>query len=98
MHLIFHHHILYEYFRLHHRAGSKPIELHGSVYEVICLDCGTSISRESFQEQVKDLNPKVCPSGTGYIFSLKTVVHYISDNCVTFNNRKIYKRCHFCCL
>lgn len=44
--------------RLHHRAGSKPIELHGSVYEVICLDCGTSISRESFQEQVKDLNPK----------------------------------------
>uniref|UniRef100_A0A453K6I3 Deacetylase sirtuin-type domain-containing protein n=1 Tax=Aegilops tauschii subsp. strangulata TaxID=200361 RepID=A0A453K6I3_AEGTS len=44
--------------RLHHRAGSKPVELHGSVYEVICLDCGTSISRESFQEQVKDLNPK----------------------------------------
>ncbi|CAL4903930.1 unnamed protein product [Urochloa decumbens] len=44
--------------RLHHRAGSKPLELHGSVYEAICLDCGTSISRESFQEQVKDLNPK----------------------------------------
>ncbi|XP_044947025.1 NAD-dependent protein deacylase SRT2 [Hordeum vulgare subsp. vulgare] len=44
--------------RLHHRAGSNPIELHGSVYEVICLDCGTSISRESFQDQVKDLNPK----------------------------------------
>ncbi|KAM0845903.1 hypothetical protein ACQ4PT_056044 [Festuca glaucescens] len=44
--------------RLHHRAGSKTIELHGSVYEVICLDCGTSISRESFQEQVKDLNTK----------------------------------------
>jgi len=44
--------------RLHHRAGSKPLELHGSVYEVICLDCGTSISRESFQEQVKDLNLK----------------------------------------
>ncbi|KAK3139465.1 hypothetical protein QOZ80_5AG0383690 [Eleusine coracana subsp. coracana] len=44
--------------RLHHRAGSKPIELHGSVYDVICLDCGTKISRQSFQEQVKDLNPK----------------------------------------
>ncbi|XP_052139010.1 NAD-dependent protein deacylase SRT2-like [Oryza glaberrima] len=44
--------------RLHHRAGSKPVELHGSVYEVACLDCGTSIDRESFQEQVKDLNPK----------------------------------------
>ncbi|XP_062201910.1 NAD-dependent protein deacylase SRT2-like isoform X3 [Phragmites australis] len=44
--------------RLHHRAGSKPLELHGSVYEVICLECGTSIIRESFQEQVKYLNPK----------------------------------------
>lgn len=44
--------------RLHHRAGSKPLELHGSVYEVACLDCGTSINRELFQEQVRDLNPK----------------------------------------
>uniref|UniRef100_A0A0D9XXG3 NAD-dependent protein deacylase n=1 Tax=Leersia perrieri TaxID=77586 RepID=A0A0D9XXG3_9ORYZ len=44
--------------RLHHRAGSRPVELHGSVYEVVCLDCGTSIDRESFQEQVKNLNPK----------------------------------------
>ncbi|KAF8753040.1 hypothetical protein HU200_011852 [Digitaria exilis] len=49
--------------RLHHRAGSKPLELHGSVYEVICLNCGTSISRESFQENVKDLNPKVVMFG-----------------------------------
>nr|WJZ57301.1 sirtuin 2 [Paspalum vaginatum] len=44
--------------RLHHRAGSEPLELHGSVYEVICLECGTTVSRESFQEQVKELNPK----------------------------------------
>ncbi|XP_066359088.1 NAD-dependent protein deacylase SRT2-like isoform X2 [Miscanthus floridulus] len=44
--------------RLHHRAGSNPLELHGTVYEVICLECGTSISRESFQEEVKNLNPK----------------------------------------
>jgi len=43
---------------LHHRAGSNPLELHGSVYDVICLECGTSISRESFQEEVKNLNPK----------------------------------------
>ncbi|WVZ88696.1 hypothetical protein U9M48_035183 [Paspalum notatum var. saurae] len=47
-----------DYRRLHHRAGSKPLELHGSVYEVICLECGTTVSRESFQEQVKELNPK----------------------------------------
>ncbi|KAL5665207.1 hypothetical protein ACJX0J_025315, partial [Zea mays] len=43
---------------LHHRAESNPLELHGSVYEVICLECGTSISRESFQEEVKNLKPK----------------------------------------
>ncbi|XP_072950608.1 NAD-dependent protein deacylase SRT2-like isoform X2 [Typha angustifolia] len=44
--------------RLHHRAGSNPLELHGTVYIVACLKCGTSISRELFQEQVKVLNPK----------------------------------------
>ncbi|XP_023534301.1 NAD-dependent protein deacylase SRT2 isoform X1 [Cucurbita pepo subsp. pepo] len=44
--------------RLHHRAGSNPLELHGTVYSVICLDCGFSICRNSFQDQVKALNPK----------------------------------------
>ncbi|KAH7671099.1 NAD-dependent deacetylase sirtuin 4 protein [Dioscorea alata] len=44
--------------RLHHRAGSDPLELHGSVYSVVCLDCGTSICRDLFQEQVKAFNPK----------------------------------------
>jgi Sir2 family len=45
--------------RLHHRAGSNPLELHGTVYTVICLDCGTSIDRKLFQEQLKAANPKV---------------------------------------
>ncbi|CAN1132724.1 NAD-dependent protein deacylase SRT2 [Linum perenne] len=44
--------------RLHHRAGSSPLEIHGTVYSVICLDCGFSFCRELFQEQLKDLNPK----------------------------------------
>lgn len=44
--------------RLHHRAGSDPLELHGTVYIVACLQCGFSIDRDSFQEQVKELNPK----------------------------------------
>ncbi|KAM0940550.1 putative histone deacetylase [Dioscorea sansibarensis] len=44
--------------RLHHCAGSDPLELHGSVYSVVCLDCGASICRNLFQEQVKTLNPK----------------------------------------
>ncbi|XP_068648133.1 NAD-dependent protein deacylase SRT2 [Aristolochia californica] len=44
--------------RLHHRAGTNPLELHGTVYSVICLQCGFSICRDSFQDQVKALNPK----------------------------------------
>ncbi|KAI3451612.1 hypothetical protein Pfo_008277 [Paulownia fortunei] len=44
--------------RLHHRAGSNPLELHGTVYVVACTDCGFSFSRNSFQDQVKALNPK----------------------------------------
>ncbi|KAK8716372.1 hypothetical protein V6N13_043684 [Hibiscus sabdariffa] len=44
--------------RLHHRAGSNPLELHGTVYSVICLDCGFSFCRNLFQEEVKVLNPK----------------------------------------
>lgn len=46
-------------FRLHHRAGSDPLELHGTVYTVMCLDCGFSFPRDSFQDQLKALNPKV---------------------------------------
>ncbi|XP_058756534.1 NAD-dependent protein deacylase SRT2-like isoform X1 [Vicia villosa] len=44
--------------RLHHRAGSNPLELHGTVYTVICLDCGYSLCRNLFQDQLKDLNSK----------------------------------------
>ncbi|XP_031280698.1 NAD-dependent protein deacylase SRT2 isoform X2 [Pistacia vera] len=44
--------------RLHHRAGSNPLELHGTVYTVACLDCGFSVGRNEFQDHVKALNPK----------------------------------------
>ncbi|PKA66788.1 NAD-dependent protein deacetylase SRT2 [Apostasia shenzhenica] len=44
--------------RLHHRAGSNPLELHGTVYTVVCLNCGANLSRNSFQDKVKALNPK----------------------------------------
>ncbi|OMO88893.1 Sirtuin family [Corchorus capsularis] len=44
--------------RLHHRAGSNPLELHGTVYSVICLDCGFSVSRNLFQDELKALNLK----------------------------------------
>ncbi|XP_023637530.1 NAD-dependent protein deacylase SRT2 isoform X1 [Capsella rubella] len=44
--------------RLHHRAGSDPLELHGTVYTVMCLDCGFSFPRDLFQDQLKAINPK----------------------------------------
>ncbi|CAA0839513.1 NAD-dependent protein deacetylase SRT2 [Striga hermonthica] len=44
--------------RLHHRAGSNPLELHGTVYVVACTECGFSLPRDSFQDHVKALNPK----------------------------------------
>lgn len=44
--------------RLHHRAGSNPLELHGTVYTVACMECGYSFSRHIFQEQLKATNPK----------------------------------------
>ncbi|KAL3721359.1 hypothetical protein ACJRO7_033792 [Eucalyptus globulus] len=44
--------------RLHHRAGSNPLEIHGTVYTVICIDCGFSFCRNLFQEELKALNPK----------------------------------------
>ncbi|KAH0437037.1 hypothetical protein IEQ34_026300 [Dendrobium chrysotoxum] len=44
--------------RLHHRAGSEPLELHGTVYTVVCLNCAISVDRNLFQDQVKALNPK----------------------------------------
>ncbi|XP_021734612.1 NAD-dependent protein deacylase SRT2-like [Chenopodium quinoa] len=44
--------------RLHHRAGSNPLELHGTVYTVGCIECGYSFCRHSFQDQLKALNPK----------------------------------------
>uniref|UniRef100_A0A5B7ASA2 NAD-dependent protein deacylase n=1 Tax=Davidia involucrata TaxID=16924 RepID=A0A5B7ASA2_DAVIN len=44
--------------RLHDRVGSNPLELHGTVYTVACLNCGFSFCRNLFQDQVKALNPK----------------------------------------
>uniref|UniRef100_A0A7N0TX14 Deacetylase sirtuin-type domain-containing protein n=1 Tax=Kalanchoe fedtschenkoi TaxID=63787 RepID=A0A7N0TX14_KALFE len=50
--------ITQNYDRLHHHAGSNPLELHGTMYNVICLDCGHSYSRDLFQYRLKDFNPK----------------------------------------
>jgi NAD-dependent SIR2 family protein deacetylase len=44
--------------RLHQAAGSeRVVELHGSLSEVVCLDCGTLSSRHVLQERLLALNP-----------------------------------------
>lgn len=47
--------------RLHHRAGSNPLELHGSVYEVICLEClnvvHPSVENHSRRNVVNNIDP-----------------------------------------
>eukprot|EP00252_Welwitschia_mirabilis_P004999 TRINITY_DN15383_c0_g1_i2.p1 TRINITY_DN15383_c0_g1~~TRINITY_DN15383_c0_g1_i2.p1 ORF type:complete len:304 (-),score=51.28 TRINITY_DN15383_c0_g1_i2:164-1075(-) len=45
--------------RLHQKAGSNPIELHGTTHYVVCLSCGCITDRHLFQDRVKALNPEV---------------------------------------
>ena len=43
---------------LHQRAGSaQPIELHGSLHAVVCLDCGAREQRSSVQSRLRAANP-----------------------------------------
>jgi NAD-dependent SIR2 family protein deacetylase len=43
---------------LHQAAGSgNVLELHGSLYDVRCLDCGMYESRDSVQQRITELNP-----------------------------------------
>ena len=46
---------------LHQRAGSSGvIELHGTISQVVCLDCGAEHSRESIQHLLQRDNPALC--------------------------------------
>ncbi len=43
---------------LHQRAGSRePIELHGSLAHVACLDCGRTLPRAAMQQALAERNP-----------------------------------------
>ena len=45
---------------LHQRAGSQAVlELHGNIHAVLCLGCGTRVTRASVQEQLFEANPQV---------------------------------------
>lgn len=44
---------------LHQAAGAKEvIELHGSLSQVVCLDCGDSSSREELDRRLRQANPQ----------------------------------------
>lgn len=50
---------------LHHAAGSsRVVELHGSLAVVCCNECGSRVSRESFQEQLLAANAGWPPDGS----------------------------------
>jgi NAD-dependent SIR2 family protein deacetylase len=61
--------------RLHERAGSEsPIELHGSLYEVYCLDCGSESDRQTLHDKLMEANPtwpihtdEVAPDGDAVV-------------------------------
>lgn len=43
---------------LHTKAGSRNvIELHGTAFRVMCLNCNHKIERSNFQNILKELNP-----------------------------------------
>ena len=43
---------------LHARAGSRAlIDLHGSIHDVVCLECSASMPRASLQQRLEVLNP-----------------------------------------
>lgn len=44
---------------LHSKAGSNGvIELHGTAFKVVCLNCDYSITRHEFQEVLSDINKR----------------------------------------
>lgn len=45
---------------LHSKAGSKKvIELHGTAFKVMCLDCDRKIDRHKLQKIFQELNPSM---------------------------------------
>ncbi|KAI7988029.1 NAD-dependent protein deacylase SRT2 [Camellia lanceoleosa] len=44
--------------RLHHSAGNNPLELHLTIYNVVCIDCSFRCYCQLFEDQLKALNPK----------------------------------------
>lgn len=55
--------------RLHHKAGHKSVlELHGTIHDVECLDCGHKLLRSSMQVMLTSLNGAWLNQWTGDAF------------------------------
>lgn len=79
---------------LHTRAGSlRVIDLHGSYATVICLRCGTTMSRASLAEQLEELNPGFI-SRTGPLGAIAVAPD--ADAVVTDTASFRYLDCHAC--
>jgi NAD-dependent SIR2 family protein deacetylase len=49
---------------LHHRSGASRItELHGSLYQVLCLSCGARTARSELDRRLREANPAWAPTG-----------------------------------
>lgn len=79
---------------LHTRAGSRRvIDLHGSYATVVCLRCGTTMSRASLAEQLEELNPGFI-SRTGPLGAIAVAPD--ADAVVTDTASFRYLDCHAC--
>lgn len=50
---------------LHYKAGSRNVvELHGTAFRVICLQCKSEYSRYEIQNRLRELNPNLSETST----------------------------------
>jgi len=55
-----HHIVTQNVDNLHYKAGSNNVtELHGSLYQVICLNCQSIVSRDHYQNELIEMNPTI---------------------------------------
>lgn len=80
--------------RLHTRAGSRRvIDLHGSFARVVCLTCGTGMSRAALAEQLEELNPGFADR-SGHLGAIAVAPD--ADAVVADTSSFRYVDCHAC--
>ncbi len=75
---------------LHQRAGSPDvIELHGSLADVVCLDCGARFDREAIQLIMADLNPRFADEVTALVGGSRVSSQIRPDGDVVVDERAV---------